>query len=427
MEFENPPITTLESLKRHLHFAMAIELSTIPLYLYAMYSIKLPANKVKDPRFWDPVTGAIRGIVAEEMLHLSLAGNVLKAIGGVPKLYSQKYDDVKIFPTYGMEMPGRVPKLEMNLRKATKANFDTFLGIELPQGRNDPPGGADEYHTLGQFYEALKDGLKYLGDQMGEKLFHQDSLPYQFAPGTGYQPRIQNAGGSIVVKDLKTALDALDVIVEQGEGRDNEEFVGDELAHYYIFQGLKNGTQDWEVYNVPENPTTQTYAKPSLKQIYQVSRTFDAAYCYLLLSIEKLWTIRDEDERRKLVLANMYSLMIGVLAPLAKLLVTQPLNDGTDRVAAPCFSWYDFSAGQGTPFKQLRAEMKTTILSYVQVTVETDDQVVEHDFGGQIETLIPIQTALDNMLDIDTFEQPTGKVSKKGLNVVHTQGFKGFA
>jgi hypothetical protein len=61
MQFDNPPINTLESLKKHLHFAMAIELSTIPLYLYAMYSIKLPADKVKDPRFWDPVTNAIRG------------------------------------------------------------------------------------------------------------------------------------------------------------------------------------------------------------------------------------------------------------------------------------------------------------------------------------------------------------------------------
>ncbi|KAJ7777889.1 ferritin-like-domain-containing protein [Mycena maculata] len=154
----NPPITTLPSLKKHLHFAMAIELSTIPLYLYAMYSIKLPANKIKDPRFWDPVTGAIRGIIAEEMLHLTLAGNVLKAVGGTPKLYAQTYDDVKIFPTYNMVMPGRVPKLEMKLRQAIKPNFDTFLGIELPQGRDDPPAGADEYHTLGQFYEAVKDG-----------------------------------------------------------------------------------------------------------------------------------------------------------------------------------------------------------------------------------------------------------------------------
>jgi hypothetical protein len=159
----------------------------------------------------------------------------------------------------------------------------------------------------------------------------------------------------------------------------------------------------------------------------QVSRTFDAAYCYLLLSIEKLWTIHNEDDRRQLVLANMYTLMLGVLAPLAKLLVTQPLNDTTGRVAAPCFNWYDFSAGQGTPFRQLRAEMKATMLSYVQVTAETDDQVVEHDFGMQIEALIPIQTALDNMIDIGTFERPTGKISKKGLNVAHTQGFKGFA
>lgn len=39
---QNTPINTLESLKRHLQFAIAVELSTIPMYLYAQFSIKSP-------------------------------------------------------------------------------------------------------------------------------------------------------------------------------------------------------------------------------------------------------------------------------------------------------------------------------------------------------------------------------------------------
>ena len=35
----NRPIRTVESLHKHLQAAMAVELSTIPLYLYAMYSV----------------------------------------------------------------------------------------------------------------------------------------------------------------------------------------------------------------------------------------------------------------------------------------------------------------------------------------------------------------------------------------------------
>jgi len=33
------PIQTVESLKEHLQAALAVELSTIPLYLYGMYSV----------------------------------------------------------------------------------------------------------------------------------------------------------------------------------------------------------------------------------------------------------------------------------------------------------------------------------------------------------------------------------------------------
>ena len=34
------PITTVQELRNHLHQAAALELSTIPLYLYAAYSIQ---------------------------------------------------------------------------------------------------------------------------------------------------------------------------------------------------------------------------------------------------------------------------------------------------------------------------------------------------------------------------------------------------
>ena len=58
------------------------------------------------------------------MLHLSLAGNVLRAVGGKPKLY-----DVNYIPSYPMLMPGRVPKLWLQLRQANKANLQTFIDV----------------------------------------------------------------------------------------------------------------------------------------------------------------------------------------------------------------------------------------------------------------------------------------------------------
>ena len=48
-----------ELLQNLLRQAMEIELTTIPLYLFAMYSIKIPAQYVNDPRYYDPISGAI--------------------------------------------------------------------------------------------------------------------------------------------------------------------------------------------------------------------------------------------------------------------------------------------------------------------------------------------------------------------------------
>lgn len=62
---EQQQVTGMWSLKRILHkllqAAMEIELSTIPIYLFAMYSIKPPPEAADDPHFHDPVVGAIRG------------------------------------------------------------------------------------------------------------------------------------------------------------------------------------------------------------------------------------------------------------------------------------------------------------------------------------------------------------------------------
>ena len=54
-------IDSVKSLRTHLQTAMAIELATIPLYLFGMYSVKIPDQYVNDPRYYDPVIGAIRG------------------------------------------------------------------------------------------------------------------------------------------------------------------------------------------------------------------------------------------------------------------------------------------------------------------------------------------------------------------------------
>ena len=55
------PIQTVESLRIHLQTAMAVELSTIPLYLFGMYTVKSPKAFANDPRYDDPIVRTVRG------------------------------------------------------------------------------------------------------------------------------------------------------------------------------------------------------------------------------------------------------------------------------------------------------------------------------------------------------------------------------
>lgn len=73
-------IETPRQLQAHLQSAIEVELSTIPPYLYAMYSMTDATSKSYK---------LIQSVVVEEMLHLALAANVLIAVGGTPRFYDE--------------------------------------------------------------------------------------------------------------------------------------------------------------------------------------------------------------------------------------------------------------------------------------------------------------------------------------------------
>jgi len=231
------------------------------------------------------------------------------------------------------------------------------------------------------------------------------------------------------VTDLASALEAVRIIVVQGEGSPGPYDDPDKLEedHYDVFLGLKDGDATWDVYPVVENPVTSDYWKYD-KRIYQVSLTFDAAYCFLLRTIETLWYVDKDDSRHNLILRNMYGIMMGVLAPLAKFLISQSIGPNGQR-AAPCFGYYEFKK-QESELKQVQDEMQAAINAYLGVTAETPDQVAVHDFGLMLETLLPIQTTINGLIDIQTFEkQDVGRINIQKVKFagVETRGAKGFA
>jgi hypothetical protein len=222
-------IPDLESLHQHLQIAIELELSTLPPYLCALYSI--PDGKNVE------VAGLIRSVAMEEMLHLSLAANLLNAVGGTPVLSKPG-----VAPRYPTTLPDSDGSFTVNLLPFSREAIAGFMRIEQPAPRR-APAQADHYSTIGQFYEAIRHALTRLSKQGTLRFDHRPER--QVKPADFYNGH----GGVIVVDSLESAQQAIRLICDQGEGAHHGiqedahplDAVGYELAHYYRFMEIAEG------------------------------------------------------------------------------------------------------------------------------------------------------------------------------------------
>jgi hypothetical protein len=202
-------IVTLDDLRDHLQYAIGLELTTIPPYLCALYSIVPGANTA--------ACEVIRSVVLEKMLHMTLAANILNAVGGAP-VTGPAGGGPSPVPVY----PARVPFIDalpvIHLRVFSPAAIDEFIMIERAASEEgaarDPATAGDRYGSTGAFYTAIEAGLRTLG------------TPEVFRRGretrAGCQLTTENycggAGPLIEVTDLDSALAAIGEIVREDAG-----------------------------------------------------------------------------------------------------------------------------------------------------------------------------------------------------------------
>ena len=175
----------VEKIREKLQSAIELEHSTVPLYLYALYSL--------DPAKNGEIVSIIRSVVVEEMLHMTLASNVLNAIGGSPRI-----DDPKFIPTYPGPLPGGVEKqLTVQLAPFSMAQLETFLTIEEPEHPLDFKLAAaqGEKITIGDFYRHIAKAIAKLG-------------PPIFVPGPHNQVGPDLVAESVVVTDVASISSA---------------------------------------------------------------------------------------------------------------------------------------------------------------------------------------------------------------------------
>jgi Ferritin-like len=219
-------------LKESLQAAIELEMSTIPPYLYAAWSIDLrepPADPANPP---DPakVRGTIMDIAKEEMLHMGLACNLLASIGGQPKILQRA-------PRYPAQLPKDIHKgLPVALAPLTELVLKTFMAIEEPVEHlvDDPDFTPSGSKLIGQFYRDLlrrfeappSPSISATGQVNLVELFGSFNVTGPF-------------GNDFIFRSLEHVRVGIDLITRQGEGtakvpfesRDNP----DELAHFYQF------------------------------------------------------------------------------------------------------------------------------------------------------------------------------------------------
>ncbi|MBM7863714.1 hypothetical protein JOD27_007565 [Lentzea nigeriaca] len=204
---------TLADVHAHLQYAVNLEIWTIPYYLTVMYSIK-DINH--------PVYRLIRSVANQEMMHAELAANVYNAFqptkrleigpfnyskaGGVPHL--DFWLDEKAVKKYG-EPDAQLGGLDL-------VRLGTMCLIELPESEPPPlDPHRDHYATLGDFYIALRYGMQQ----------HADDVRGNHNQSDHFSSFYRNLSHTTVTKDgpagLNQALELIDVITEQGEGRNN--------------------------------------------------------------------------------------------------------------------------------------------------------------------------------------------------------------
>ncbi len=372
---KNIKIDSIDALRNAVQTAVELEHATIPPYLTAMFSLANTENT--------KIAGLIKSVVIEEMLHLTIACNILNAIGGSPVLNKPSF-----VPNYPGPLPGGVEgSLTVPIAKFSKNLVkNVFMVIEEPEDPIDIKLGlhlmdrvkiADsgnlealkaelqekakalenkENLTIGEYYGYIKillEVLEITAQLECTTIFTGD--PERQVVNTKWFP----SNELFPVTDLDSAKKAIDLIVDQGEGSSTDPFIKDgdeaagehEPAHYYRFEEIYMGKELEEdssaevgysysgaeipffpsqVPNMKENPKTSNYPPSSLA--FLSSNLFNYNYTNLLNSLHE--TFNGEPDKLNNAMGSMYALRLYALKLMA---LPDPNNPGY--VAGPSYEY----------------------------------------------------------------------------------------
>ena len=320
-----------EDLYPWLQNAIELEHSTIPPYLTAMFSLKPGTN--------DEIARLIRSIVQEEMLHMTIVGNILIAIGGRPKI----------------NVPGFIPKYPGPLPMAIGGStfkvgieafsqplvHDIFMEIEKPEHpipvKTLAARAVPDFATIGEFYLAL---IKKIGD-FGDSIFT--------VPASEQVLNWFDAARLFPIVNTKTADKGIQIIIDEGEGTRTDPFQSPgDPAHYYKFGEIFFGRKIVKtadgfayggdpipfdpagVYPMKANPKIADFAAGT--QARSRVEAFSYAYSNLLNALHSAFN--GQPAKIDVAIGLMYELKM-----IAVSLMQTPAGDDSTMTAGPSFEY----------------------------------------------------------------------------------------
>lgn len=314
------PISSIETLREYLHAAIRLEHATLPVYLTALCSLR-PGQKLE-------AAHALRSVVMKKVLHVTLAANILNAVGGKVDLNQPGF-----VPSFPVLLPDGEADLQVDLQMFSREALDTFLKIERSAKAASESGrfvkrakrsgrllptvmstSGEELHffSIREFYDAIEVGMERLCASLGENKVFTGDRANQVTPEYYYS----GAAAPVPVYDLASAKVALRMIVNPDEG------LAGSTAHF--------AAVDWEaVYPVMKNARLSDY--PENSEVARAARDYQSAYSSFLNELSAAYA--GNPDRLIPAVGGLFR-----LKDLASQLASCPIPGGNELNAAPLFS-----------------------------------------------------------------------------------------
>ncbi len=366
-------IQTRQELVVALRQAAELEVAVMLQYIYAAYSIpnyvtgqeyvrrglwtaeqlNLACGDGQEVRNYG-MRGVLLEISHEEMIHFLLVNNILMAMGEPFYPASPNFGEInQHFPI----------EVDLALEPLNATSLQRFMRLEMPdfleedlvdQRESDDPitNRLHSYGSLSELYRQIRAALQNIPDLFLAKKGtvggeHHLFLRQDF---NKTHPDYQ-----LQVDDVESALFAIDLITEQGEGCDVDSPKFDQ-SHYHQFQRMAKSlaqqqfAEDSKGRPVLWNPAYPALRNPTLHyqdrntNMVTVSQTRTVMHicdeCYFLmmqLMVQHFGLMPNASLRRSKLMNAAIDIMTGMVRPLGELLMTMP-SGKRGRTAGPSFA-----------------------------------------------------------------------------------------